>query len=193
MTTTIFIPGAFSTSTCFNYMRDKLNLTSATVEYDVNDGLMTNVIRIHDFILSHKFPEPINIISHSMGGLIAVLLYHRGVEINKLVSMSAPLGGSKTASYAKWWTNNQLLHDLSNKKLYNSIKDAPIKCDNRFFVTTKGIKNDFGIENDCVVSVESQTAIKGIEYHKVNYSHSEILQSEIVTEEIRKFLLMMSY
>lgn len=190
MTKTIFIPGAFSTATCFTFIDDKLNLSETnTFEYDVNDGLLYNVQKIKNKIKNLGYSEkPINIIGHSMGGLIAVLLYHNDVKINKLISMSAPLGGSKMAGYAKWWTNNQLLHDLSNKSLYNSIKKMPIECDNKFFVTTKGIKNNFGIENDCVVSVESQKAIPGLNYQEVPYSHSEVLQSYTVLREIKNFL-----
>lgn len=193
MTNTLFIPGAYSTQTGFNYLKNKLHLPEKNVygvEYDVDDGLSYNVQKIKNYIINNNIAsQPINIISHSMGGLITVLLYREGIEINKLISMSAPLGGSKLAHYAKLWTNNKVLHDLGNKKLFSDIKNLDIKCKNMFFVTTKGIKNDFNYHNDCVVSVESQTAINNVNYHKVNFTHSEILQSPDVARSIRDFIL----
>lgn len=186
---TVFIHGAFSSPISFNYIRSKLLLTDELlIEYKVEDGLEFNVAKIKNIILDSCGDQPVNIISHSMGGLISTMLYHENIKINKLVSMSAPLGGSKFAEYARWWTKNQLLADLSNRKLYDSLKSKKIKCDNLFIITTKGYTNSYGIKNDCVVSVDSQCNIIGLNYKEFEFTHTEVLMSNEIVKEIDNFI-----
>lgn len=186
---TVFIHGAFSSPISFNYIRSKLLLADELlIDYKVEDGLAYNVAKIKNDILNSCGDKPVNIISHSMGGLIAVMLYHKNIKINKLISMSAPLGGSKFAEYARWWTKNQLLIDLSNRKLYDSLRNKKIKCDNLFIVTTKGYTNSYGIKNDCVVSVGSQYNVIGLNYKEFEFTHTEVLMSNEIVNEIDNFI-----
>jgi pimeloyl-ACP methyl ester carboxylesterase len=189
MTKTIFIPGAYSTEVCFNWIRSRIKIKDQyVIDYDVEDGLDYNLDHIEKAVRDITKGESVNLIGHSMGGLIAVLLYHRGIKVKNLISISAPLGGSKFAEYIKWWTKSKLISDLSNKNLYSELKTKPITCKNIFVVTTRGINHPWSQENDCVVSVESQTAIDNVYYKYFDYSHSEILQSEDIIDIINEII-----
>lgn len=188
--TTVFIHGAGSTPVCFNHIRSKLLIDKEIlISYKATDGLDHNLKAIKSELFSKLGDEPVNLIGHSLGGLIAVLLYHKKVPINKLVSISAPLGGSEFAVYTKWLFNSdKLIRDLGNRELFDRMRDLPIKVPHLFMVSTNGWNPGFKRPNDGVLSVASQKFLTSVKYKDFAYNHSEILLAPEPIEEMDKFL-----
>jgi len=188
---TVYIHGAFTSNTCFDYMRAKLQTSDELlVSYDAEDGLENNVNRIKQEIEGVANSFPVNVIGHSMGGLIGALLYHKGLPINRLITISAPMGGSKAAEKMSWlFPFNTVLKDLSDKKIYGMLERSTLDIPHLFIVTEKGnIPFLFQEKNDGVISVASQTSIKSANYKMFPYNHHEVLCADDVCHEISLFV-----
>jgi pimeloyl-ACP methyl ester carboxylesterase len=158
--------------------------------YDAHNGIKQNVDMLYDQIQYKSNGSPVTVIGHSLGGLMSVLLYHKGLKINKLVGISSPLGGFEASSILKYWApTNKLINDLNPKNdFYHKIKTTPILVDNMFFVTKSGTNSIFGDENDGVLTVRSQSAIPNLNYVNVELNHSEVLLCDDVIKKLNAFI-----
>lgn len=193
---TVFLHGAASTPICYNYIRSKLLLPEEVmVTYKIENGLRENVSDIKKLLQDRFKGEPINLIGHSMGGLMAVLLHQEGIVINKMITISAPFGFNRGADLLRVWstfTGDRLIADLGDKKLFATLKEKSITVPHISMVSTNGynpIYNASKLQNDGVVTVDSQKNIPNLNYKEYPYNHSEILLADDVVEDIRKFLL----
>lgn len=182
-----YIHGANSSPASFKYVRPKLaNHEHLDVVYHYN----TPVRRIIDKLVeeAQKETRPINIISHSLGGVIAVSISQR-VPIRKIVTMGTPFGGSRVASYLRWITPNQLFNDIHpGSGPMTDLRRKPLTCPVMSLVSTEG-SNPFLIEdNDGVVTVASQLALEGPTYIQIPTNHFEMLLHDETTSLINGFL-----
>jgi triacylglycerol esterase/lipase EstA (alpha/beta hydrolase family) len=189
MTTIVFLHGANSSDKSFNYIRARLpKHTSVPLEYDTKTPLVENIEQIKTAILAVS-NDDISIVSHSLGGVIAVSVAKEIPAIKKIVTMSTPFGGSQSADILKWmFHNSQLLKDISttNPVISNLSKREDLEV--LSFVSTLGASDFIKGENDGVVTLESMKSLSGPTYKEVSTNHFEILLDDSVVGDIKKFL-----
>jgi pimeloyl-ACP methyl ester carboxylesterase len=182
-----YIHGANSSPVSFRYIRPKLvDHEHFEAKYFANTPVRAIIDRLVEEAQSET--RPINIVSHSLGGVIAVSISHR-VPIRKIVTMGTPFGGSRAASFLRWFTPNQLFNDIHpTSGPISDMRRKPLSCPVMSLVSTEG-NNPFLIEdNDGVVTVASQLALEGPTYVQIPTNHFEMLLHEEATGLINGFL-----
>lgn len=186
----LYLHGANMTEKSFVLFKRSIKGKSFCPEYYHTDGLENNISWIMDDTAKKFKGEEVDIVAHSMGGLIALSLLNTGLPIRKIVTMSTPFGGSVAASQLKWlYPNYPMFKDIcSSNDFISEIKNMKIDIPMLSFVTTAGNSPLKYSENDGVVSVESQKAIDGTKYIDVELNHYEILLDETVVKKTKNFL-----
>jgi len=181
-----YIHGAASTPASFNWLKERLPLHDAVdVEYDNYSPLSDTIAYLREAAL--KETQPINIVGHSLGGVIAASVA-QVAPIRKIVTMGTPFGGSFAASLMRWFMPTQLFRDICQQSpVISSLRANPPSTPIKSFVTDSGLVV-LGEATDGVVTVSSQKALKGPEYHSVSTNHFEVLLNPRVATEISKFL-----
>lgn len=195
-----FIHGANASPTSFNYIKDVLkedpayhDIQFVDVVYDAGEKLASNVKTITSNLPART---TISLVGHSLGGVIATAVSQRAFigsgscNINRIVTMSSPLGGSESADYLKWlYPNYSLFSNISTKnKTIQDMNKIGAIVPTLSLVTTSGNNPLYPTANDGVVTVKSQRALDGVDYIEVPFNHFEVLLSPDVAEHIRIFL-----
>ncbi len=175
----LYIHGAMASSVSFNYLHPKLpEHVAHYIEYDIEEGIRVVIDRTKSFI--SEIGEPVSIIAHSMGGLIAVTaaIENGGCYIDKILTFSAPFGGLEGANMMRWINRHPFYQDMNTSApvvnfLKNNVPTMPV----RTVVTTRGSNPIYNEPNDGVVTVASQMAIKHFEQIFVEHGHCEVLLS----------------
>lgn len=179
-----YIHGANSTPTSFNYVRSRLPQHDARlIRYDHARSVMGVVEMLVGDLAAAG--EPVTLVGHSLGGVIAMVTAARAERVQNVVTMAAPLGGSQSASVMRWLTASPLLNDIEpNSPLITACRrlSPRITVPVLSVVTTAGGSSLLTGENDGVVTVESQTALKIPRYVRVPYNHFEVLLSDTVVD-----------
>jgi len=192
-----YIHGANCSQLSFNRIVDKLpQHNSQFINYDSKWSLE----EILHFVWK-KLPEDkeIQLIGHSLGGVISLLISHsaqfpesnKNIIINKIVTISSPLGGSLHANILHWfYPEFKILKGISTKsKFIEQLLNMGISVPTLSIVSTGGhLPTLFKEPNDGIVSIESQTAIKGPKYIKINANHFEVLQNDDTINHIKNFI-----
>lgn len=170
-----YIHGASSTPRSFNYLKSEL---PAHEFEDIQYTHDRPVIRVLDALVEkiESSPVPVNLVGHSLGGVLAVAASQRSNKVANVVTMASPLGGSQVAALMRWISPSQLLDDIHpHSSLIKTVKRTPNRCTIMSIVTTGGGISMLSGENDGVVTTESQTAISGPVYLRVPVNHFEVL------------------
>ena len=180
----IWIHGANSTSSSFQYLRNKtnfekeifINYSSLNRFYDNLDMIVKNV----------KGRGPHFIVGHSLGGIYALHLT-RYIRVLGAVSIGTPFAGSSTADWAKYiLPNYSLFKDIG--RLADPITQAqkiPVLIPWIQIVSTAGqVPYHYG-HNDGVVTIESMKSRSDIHHIEVNHNHYETMFSDIVADVIK--------
>ncbi len=183
-----YIHGANSTSKSFNYIRNKLpEHEAAFIEYKHNTSINEVISNMAERALLLA-PRPIKIISHSLGGVIAIRIAQLAPNIEKVVTMSSPLGGVVGADMFKWFSKTYLMSDISPQNSnYASLRLTKPNADILSFVSKSG--QFMGEETDGVVTVSSQRALAYPTYVNVDINHFEVLLSDEILDKTKDFLL----
>lgn len=183
-----YIHGAHSTRRSFNYLKSQLpEHEIRDFEYD-HSGPVSRVVDRLVALLDQQ-DAPVNLIGHSLGGVIALAASQRSANAQKVTTMASPFGGSQVASLMRWIAPSQLLDDIHpHAPLMNAVRRAKLQAPVMSIVTTAGGTSMIAGENDGVVTVESQTCLKGPVYIRMPVSHSEVLLSEETVELINGFI-----
>lgn len=186
MMVVIYLHGAHSTNLSFAYFKTKLpNHNYINFAYNTNDSIIKTVANFK--ILVDSQVEPINIISHSLGGLIAVMGANNCPKIEKIVTMGSPFGGSNVASLLRWFMPIILFQEIhTGSSIIKNLK-CPQACI-KSFVTQDGSNPFIREPNDGIVTVRSQKALVGPEYIDMNLNHFEILLCDNVIGIIKDFI-----
>lgn len=184
-----FVHGFNSSRRSFNYLAHELESSDdVLIDYDSRQPLEKSIAQVQRFIPKK---EPVILIGHSLGGVIAVLIAGRGnIDVQRVVTISSPLGGSKAASFAKWFMNGiPLIGDITPTATHirelASIKPSfPVLS----IISTGGSLPTSSEANDSVVAVSSQKAIASAKKVEIKANHFEILMHERTVEAIRKFI-----
>jgi len=98
----VYIHGANSSPRSFKYIQLSLpEHNILNISYSVDTPLLKNANKIKNVIFEEFPEENVSIISHSLGGLIALKL-HQYQRIEKIVTMASPFGGSRFIEYLRW-------------------------------------------------------------------------------------------
>jgi pimeloyl-ACP methyl ester carboxylesterase len=189
MKTIWYIHGAASTHRSFNYLKARLpRHDSLDIDYN-HDGPVAKVV---DSLVKRidAHPTPVTLVGHSLGGVIAVAAAQRSQNVERVATLAAPFGGSQVAALMRWICPSQLLDDIHPQApLIRTIKRTPVQQSVMAIVSTGGGTPMLTGENDGVVTVDSQTALRGPVYLRVPVNHFEILLCEESVELISGFIL----
>jgi len=184
----IYIHGANDSPRSFNFIRNALGKHEyINFEYNYLSPLQKIIDR---FIEEMKDVEsPIQVIAHSLGGVIALAARDK-IDFDKVVTLSAPFGGSRSAALMSWFMPTSVMQDIStDSKIIVKLKSEPINFPVLSYVTTGGsMYGMFAEPNDDVLTVSSQMDLDGPEYIKINENHFGTLKSVRVVAEIKNFL-----
>lgn len=193
----VYIHGASSTSTSFNFISRMLpNHTRLFLEYDSGTPIKTIVNNLYTLL---PRTVPLFLIGHSLGGVIATLLSYaekydanvlQPVQIQKIVAISSPFGGSRAANYLRWMYPAYGLFDnvATNTVAMSAIKKFGAIFPTLSIVSTGGNTPLIRGSNDGVLSVDSQSALANCVIKEFKLNHFEVLLSDKVVSEINGFL-----
>lgn len=189
----LLIHGAWSSPTTFNYLREKLKGCKALgattcVEYDTNTNSIRDIINVCNKFLD-KSTNPVVVVGHSMGGIIAVNL-HDHANVDSIVTVACPLSGLNINKFLQVLIayRTPSISDIMHlspfiMQTHSHEYTKPITC----LITTKGYNPAWYEKSDGVVSVSSQKrwVPNSARIHEIPYNHHEVLQSEEFYEVVR--------
>ncbi len=189
----LYIHGANMSPVSFTLIQTTMGSHNAFVpEYSVEKPLDKNIKRIARLARKEFKEAPFDIISHSLGGIIAILLLRTRLHIGKIVTISTPLGGSEAAASLRYmYPRYQLYKDIEPRSdIIKKANNQKLKVPVLSVITTGGnstlpfMKED----NDTVVTVASQIVSDNPEFYYVDLNHFEVLLSVEVADKIKLFL-----
>jgi pimeloyl-ACP methyl ester carboxylesterase len=188
MTTICFIHGLNSSHHSFAYLANELGVPLKAINYDSYQPLAKSVEQV-----ARQLPknEPIILVGHSLGGVIAMLVAHAGThDVKRVVTISSPLGGSKAAVYARWVVSGlQVLGDITPHSVFMKLIEAEAApCPVLSIISTGGSLPTSNEPNDSVVTVASQKALKYAKKVEIKANHFEVLMMDKTVEALRKFI-----
>ena len=130
---------------------------------------------------------PLAIVGHSLGGIVAAAVAQTA-DVEKVVTLASPFGGSSAAALLQWFTRSQLMADIApSSSVLTSLRMNPPSTRMLSFVTDPGI-DTLGEKGDGVVTTASQLALNGPTYETVDINHFEVLLSRDIAHKIDHFL-----
>jgi len=181
-----YVHGAGATSRSFAYIKKSFpNHNYIDFEYNLNNPIDETILQCADVL----YKGPITIIGHSLGGLIALSAAHLKPTVCRVVTMCTPFAGSVFAEGMRWINPNPLFDALRpSGKILTNIRLRDLPCPVFCFVATSGLPL-IQEDNDGVVTVESQMALKGASYSQYDLNHFEILLDDDVSRNLAKIAL----
>ena len=185
--TLCFLHGLNSSHHSFAYLAKELGGT-AKIDYRSGQPLQDSVIQV-----AKQLPKkgPIVLIGHSLGGVIAMkIALAQTHDIQKVVTISAPLGGSMVAFYMRWIASGMSVLDdiMPSSAAMREFQRSQPNCPVLSIVSTTGHMPVISVEpNDSVVTISSQRALPYAKKIEVKANHFEILLHNKTVETIRKF------
>ena len=189
----LYIHGANMSPVSFTLIQTIIGSHNALAPvYSIDKPLDKNIRRIARLARKEFREEPFDIISHSLGGIIAILLLRTRLNIGRIVTLSTPLGGSEAAASLRYmYPRYQLYKDIDpSSDIIKKANNQKLKVPVLSVITTGGnsttpfMKED----NDTVVTVSSQTASDNPEFYYIDLNHFEVLLSVEVADKIKSFL-----
>lgn len=186
----VYIHGAHSSATSFNYLKSLLpNHNALLLEYTVDTPFIENEKMFINHIQEAFDNEPFDIIGHSMGGLYAAQLLNEFKNAERALTISSPYGGSKFVEYLRVFAPQyQLFKDIKTTSpvikrftQYETIKPF------LQIVTTGGGNPLMGEDNDGTVTRSSQMAIN-IDNVEIALNHFEVLLSNETVNIVKNHL-----
>lgn len=179
------IHGAFSTPTIFNYARTKIkNYDWHMFDYSEDINNFEKICERAIDIIS----EPVHIIGHSMGGMIALYLaghYH----VKSITTIASPLDGLDVSMTQQYMSRSSFIRELSkNGRFINNLHRAGYPMPVQHIITTRGFNPYMFDENDGVVSLTSQRGWSVGDVHEIAANHAEIMQHNDCIKLIKTFI-----
>lgn len=196
-----FIHGANATPLSFLRIQECLksddrftDFEFVNVIYDCQDPLSSTIETITDSLPSN---QPVYLIGHSLGGVIAVAVSQRvkHFELNKnikaVITMASPLGGCEGADYLQWiFPHYHLFKNISTKnRVISDIKAVGAVVPTLNMITTSGNNPVYPEANDGVVTVNSQRSLNGAKKIEAPFNHFEILISDTTVSLIKNAII----
>lgn len=188
-----YIHGLNATQSSFSFVVSKLPAHKHhLIEYHSYQNLSTSI----DECVQQLFKEipqkaKVSLVGHSLGGVIAAIIaadYPDRVE--NLVTISAPLMGSKAALTLRWMPGAlPILNDIvPNGTIISRCGDLDLAVPTLSIISTGG-HIPAGVEpNDSVVAIASQRGLRFGQKAEVHANHFEVLMHDETVGLIDKFL-----
>lgn len=193
----VLVHGAGGSSAGFNYISQQLphGLNVLKADYDI---AMQDPYDIIDDIcnqIHEQFNgESVTYVGHSLGGVLGGWIASSGmIDVDHLVTISAPWQGSPFARWLKFvFRNNKLFNHMNPGSDFLEYLHEKTFLRPHTNIITVGGGNEVAAwgkrDNDGTVTVESQVNVPvgfvKSENEFINLSHTEILQSERITQII---------
>jgi pimeloyl-ACP methyl ester carboxylesterase len=188
MAKVFFIHGLNSSHLSFSYIGLILDLPVAKIDYKSQQRL---VISIDQVLRQLPKNEPIILVGHSLGGVIAMNIALSGLRnVEKVVTISSPLGGSKAAVYARWVVSGlEVLNDIvPSSPFIRPLSEYQPACPVLSIYSTNGSLPTSNEPNDSVVTVASQRALPYAKKAEVKANHFEVLMHAKTAHLIQDFI-----
>lgn len=201
--TIIYLHGANSTSTSFNFIRYRMrenkvvDSVAYAPEYNPSMSMDQLIPELYGRMNPFHQKDPIFLVGHSLGGVIATLLTYWNEDVGPeklnilgVVSIASPFGGSKAANFLKWMYPSYGLFDnvATNSPWIKLMSQKGAIVPTRTIITTAGNSPLIREDNDGVVSVKSQMALKNSEQVLLEHNHFEVLLSDFTAGHIAEFI-----
>jgi pimeloyl-ACP methyl ester carboxylesterase len=191
----VFIHGSGQSAISWNFYSVFLPEHNALhIDYDVRDDIFLVEDRIKKQITNFSSGQSVTIVAHSYGCLISALLLDSLSNIDCVIALSPPWGGSQTARWlSKAFRSNTLFKNTTpNSVVLEKIKTIETAIPVYNIITTGGSNALAGLGsetgNDGMITVKSQSMCP--ETFRTQYSktfalsHSEVLLSMDVIDYI---------
>lgn len=189
MLNVVYIHGLNSSHHSFNYVVRELPPHNAIcVDYKSQQSLVASVFEV---IKQIPQDEKVALVGHSLGGVIASLIAgDNESRIDKLVTISSPLGGSKAANTLRWFPNTfPVLNDIVPRgPLITRCSSLNLSTPTLSIISTGGHLPTSPERNDSVVAVSSQKALKFAKHVEIPANHFEVLVHDKTVRELKDFL-----
>lgn len=183
-----YIHGFNSSHRSFAYIQAKLPTHDIIViNYDSHQPIRDSMQQVRKQLPKNRF----SLVGHSLGGILAVLMAAEHVDrVDKLVTISAPFGGSKAASGLRWVPGYpKVLHDITpSAPKIELISQLRLIVPTISIVSTGGSLPTSLEPNDSIVTVCSQKALPFGRKVEVKANHFEVLMHERTASLIENHL-----
>ena len=186
--TLVFIHGLNQTHLSFSHWKNTFQENALTVDYESRQPLADSIAQV-----SKALPkkDELILVGHSLGGVISTLIaLNDSHNVQKVVTISSPLGGSKAAVYARWIVGGiRVFSDITptSPSIIRLSKEAP-KAPVLSIVSVAGSFLNSNEPNDGIVTVASQKALPYAKKVEVKANHFEVLMHDKTVDTIRKFV-----
>lgn len=180
-----YVHGAGASERSFVWLQQQLPAhTARFFGYTANQRVTTLIERCAACLVA----EPnVILVGHSLGGIIATACAQLA-NVSKLVTLCAPFGGIRYADMLSLFSFDPLISDLrSYSAVLSGIRATRLPTPHLSIVGTQGLPF-INESNDGVISVASQTALRGPRYQVVPHNHFEVLLSVEVAALITSFM-----
>lgn len=184
--TILGIHGAFSTPNIFNYIkREVKNSQWEFLDYQHVTSDVTNILK--DAQRSYSNSQPMHIIGHSMGGLIALGLADQP-WVKSITTIATPLGGLDLNVFQTYLSRSSFLKETSSSSnfvnnLHNKRYTVPVK----HLISTQGFNPYIFEPSDGVVTLYSQRAWAVGSVSEIYANHAEIMMNPETVVSVLNF------
>jgi pimeloyl-ACP methyl ester carboxylesterase len=184
----VYIHGLNQSSHSFNYIRAQLpEHDCIAVNYASHQPLRDSMQEVRDKLPKGKF----SLVGHSLGGVLAILMAAEHVDrCEKVVTISAPLAGSKAAAGLRWFPGHpKIVEDLTpTSPKIELISQLKLHLPTLSIISTAGALPVAREPNDGIVTIESQKALPFGKKLEVKANHFEVLMHEKTVKLLNDFL-----
>jgi pimeloyl-ACP methyl ester carboxylesterase len=189
----VYVHGASSTPLSFNYIAQNLpEHERLDFSYDTLRDIEKTVYKLYDFL-----PEEEHcLVAHSMGGLVSVAVTYLNAlkgnskKLSKMIIISSPIAGSKIANYLRWMYPKYGLFDnvSTNNPVVLTILERGAIIPTLNIITKGGESPVMNEENDGVITVASQLALRKCSKIMCNLNHFEVLLADETVKAVKEYL-----
>ena len=184
-----YIHGLNSSHTSFSYIVQKLpEHRIHLIDYASHQSLKESLAQVLKQLPKN---DTVSLVGHSLGGVIATLIAADHPEkIDRLVTISSPLRGSRAAETLRWIPGSlPVLKDITPRGLIMTRVGAlKLKVPTVSIISTGGHLPTSPEPNDSVVAISSQKALQFGRKVEINVSHFEVLLHDKTVKVISEFL-----
>lgn len=159
----------------------------ALIDYNSHQSLRDSMQEVRSKLPKGNF----SIVSHSLGGILAVLMAAEHVDrVEKVATISSPFGGSKAALALRWMPGHpRIFEDITpTSPKIELISQLKLKIPTINVISTSGSLPLSREPNDGIVTVSSQKALPFGKKYEVKANHFEVLMHERTVKLLNDFL-----
>jgi len=190
--TLLLIHGLNCTGKIFTHLHSRLPEHNAIfADYDSSQPIERSLEVVIRAIDAADPAAPVWIVGHSLGGILGYLLtvrYSGNVNLQGLISISTPFGGSSTASILRWFFGSmEVLRDLApSSRIINEVTTKKVDVPFTSIISVTGSLPFISGQNDGVITLESQRATLAKRKVEVSANHFEVMQDGKMVETVTR-------